>query len=92
MLGSAKQHARGGRLDDSPGVHHRHALGELGDYPEIVGDPGDRHAVLGLQPAHEAQDLTLDRDVKRGGRLVGDQQPRRADQRRRDHHALAHPA
>ena len=39
-----------------------------------------------------AQDLRLDRHVERGRRLVGDQQARRARQRHRDHHALAHAA
>ena len=38
------------------------------------------------------EDLGLDRDVERGGRLVGDQQLRLAGQRHRDHHALAQAA
>ena len=40
----------------------------------------------------ERDDLRLDRDVERGGRLVGDQQPRLGGERERDHHALAHAA
>ena len=40
----------------------------------------------------QRQDLRLDRDVERGGRLVGDQQRRVAGHRERDHHALAHAA
>ena len=45
-----------------------------------------------LQRAHQVEDLRLDGDVERRGRLVGDQQPRLAGQRHRDHRALAHAA
>jgi hypothetical protein len=41
-----------------------------------VGDEEDRHAALRLEPSEEIQDLRLDRDVERRGRLVGDQQRR----------------
>ena len=47
---------------------------------------------LRAQRAHQLEDLRLDGDVERGGRLVGDQQPRVAGERHRDHHALAHAA
>ena len=47
---------------------------------------------LRAQRAHQLQDLRLDGDVERGGGLVGDQEPRVAGQRHRDHHALAHAA
>ena len=40
----------------------------------------------------QVEDLRLDRDVERGGRLVGDQQLRIAGERHGDHHALAHAA
>ena len=46
----------------------------------------------GLQVAHEVEDLRLDGDVERGGRLVGDEQLRVAGERHRDHHPLAHAA
>ena len=45
-----------------------------------------------LQFAHQVEDLRLQGDVERGGRLVGDQQARVAGQRHRDHDALAHAA
>ena len=47
---------------------------------------------LGAQRAHQLEDLRLDGDVERGGGLVGDQEPRVAGERHRDHHALAHAA
>ena len=42
--------------------------------------------------ANQVENLRLNRDVERGGRLVGDEQLRLARQRHRDHHPLAHPA
>ena len=42
--------------------------------------------------ASSAEDLGLDRDIQRGGRLVGDQQLRLGGERDGDHHALAHAA
>ena len=45
-----------------------------------------------LQLAHQVEDLRLDGDVERRGRLVGDQHLGIARQRHGDHHALAHAA
>ena len=45
-----------------------------------------------LRSSISSQDLRLDGDVERRGRLVGDQQLGVAGQRHRDHHALAHAA
>ena len=57
-----------------------------------MGDQDDRGATGGLQLAHQIEDLRLQGDVERRGRLVRDQQARVAGQRHRDHHALAHAA
>ena len=81
-----------GAFDDLAGIHHQHLVGHLGDHAEIVGDEQDRHAEPALQVAQQIEDLRLDGDVERGGRLVGDQQRRLARQRHRDHDALAHAA
>ena len=59
---------------------------------EVVGDHDDRAAEVLLQLRHQVQDLRLRRHVERRRRLVGDQQVGIADQRHRDHHALAHAA
>ena len=40
----------------------------------------------------QLEHLRLHRDVERGGRLVGDQDLRLAEQRHGDHHALPHAA
>ena len=79
-------------LDLSPGIHHHHPVGILGDHAHVVGDQDDRGAERLLQFAHQVEDLGLDRHVERGGRLVRDQQLGVARHRHRDHHALAHAA
>ncbi len=79
-------------LDDLAGIHHCDLVADLGDHAEIVGDQDDCSAAGGLQFAHQVEDLRLQGDVKRGGRLVGDQKAGIAGQRHRDHHALAHAA
>ena len=61
-------------LDDLPGIHHDDALRHLGDDAHRVRDQHDRHAEALLQLAEQVEDLRLDGDVERGGRLVGDQQ------------------
>ena len=67
-------------------------LGTPGDHAHVVGDQQRGHAQPVLEVVEQGQDLGLDRDVERGGRLVGDQHPRLAGQRDRDHHPLAQPA
>ena len=80
-------------LDDAPGVHDEHAVGDVGDDAEVVGDEDDRRRRSRRAASLElVEDLRLDRHVERGRRLVGDQQLGRARQRHRDHHALAHAA
>ena len=79
-------------LDDPAGVHHHHPIAQPGDHAEIVSDQHDRHAGFAAQPLQQLQDLRLHGGVERRGRLVGDQQVGLAQQRDRDHHALAHAA
>ena len=92
MLGRGEQFVDGGALDDLAGIHHRDLVADLGDHAEIVGDQDDRGAARRLQLAHQIEDLRLQGDVERGGRLVGDQELGIAGQRHRDHDALAHAA
>ena len=84
--------ARAGQFRHPAAIEHQHAVGDLGDHAEIVGDEQDGEPRLALQVAQQRQDLRLDRHVERRGRLVGDQQPRARRERHRDHHALAHAA
>ena len=73
-------------------VHDQHAVGDAGDDAEVVGDPDDAGAAVGLQLLDQVDDLRLHGHVERGGRLVGDEQRGRVRQRDRDHHPLPHPA
>ena len=57
-----------------------------------MGDQQHRYIEVALQRLHQFEDLRLDRDIERGGRLIGDQELRLADQRHGDHHALAQAA
>ena len=63
-----------------------------GDHPEVVRHQDDSHAELCAQVVDELEDVALDGHVQRGGRLVGDQQPRLAGQRGGDHRPLPHAA
>ena len=65
---------RAAALDDLARIHHRDLVGMAGDDAEIVGDENDRHVPLALQLPQKIQYLALNRDVQRGGGLVGDQE------------------
>ena len=73
MTGRAEQFGHRRLLDLAAGIHHHDALGDFGDHAEIVGDQHDRRADAALEVQHQLEDLRLDRDVERRGRLVGDQ-------------------
>ena len=77
---------------DPAQVHDRNLVRNLGDHPQIMGDEEDRHAVLGLQPRQQLQNLGLHGHVQCGGGLVRDQQQRIAGKRQGNHGALAHAA
>ncbi len=79
-------------LGDARRVHHDDAVGVARHHAEIVGDDDQRNVELARQILHQFENLRLDGDVERGGRLVGDDQLRIARESDRDHHALAHAA
>ena len=79
-------------LDHAAGIHHRDLVGAAGDDAEIVGDQDHRHVPAALLARQQIENLRLDRDVERGGRLVRDQQFRFAGQRDRNRHPLPHAA
>ena len=84
------EHRRGRPgLDQLAALHHADPVREAAHEVEVVGDEEERHAHLGLQLVEQGEDLRLDRHVEGGRRLVGDQQPRPAGERHRDHRALA---
>ena len=92
MPRTGEELAHGRVLDDVAGVHDGDRVAVLRHDAEVVRDEDHRHAELVLELGEQREDLILDRDVERGRRLVGEQQPRPARDRDRDHHALAHAA
>ncbi len=88
----AEHRARRALLDHAAGVHHEDPVGDPRDHAHVVRDQHDRSAGLRAPGLDQLEDLRLDRDVQRRRRLVGDQHPRAAGERHRDHHALAHAA
>ena len=75
------------RLDLAPAAQHGHAVGDLEDLGELVGDEDDRRA-LRLQRAQDAEELPRLLRGEHGGRLVEDEDARVAVQRAQDLHAL----
>ncbi len=92
MLRAAEDVVDGARLHDLAMVDHNHLVGHVRHHAEVVRDEEDGHAEVPLQLLHELQDLGLDGDVERRGRLVGDKERRAADERHGQHRALAQPA
>ena len=84
--------ARPALLDHHALFHHRDSIGKTPHQVQVMRDEEERHAALRAQVLQKLQDLQPDRDIQRGGRLIGDQQLRAARERHRDHRALALPA
>ena len=84
--------ARRSGLDALPGIDDADIVAQLGDDAEIVRDEQHRQAELAHQIAQQFENLPLRRDVERGGRLVGDDQRRRAGERGGDQQPLPLPA
>ena len=66
-----------------------HAVGDVADDVQVVGDEDVGEPELALQVLEQVQDLRLDRDVERRHRLVADDQLRVDRERARDADALA---
>ncbi len=79
----------GGALvgDDVAVAHRDDAVGVGGDVG-FVGDDDDGHALLAVERDQGLHDLVRGAGVEIAGRLVGEQQARRVDQRARDGDAL----
>ena len=92
MGGAAAQLVGRRGLDDLPGVHDHHPVGDLQQQRQVVGDEEDREAQPLLELEDLAQDLALDHDVQPRGGLVHDHDLGLDGQGHRDHHPLAHAA
>lgn len=79
-------------FDRAAGIHHHDVVAEMGSKPQIVRDENECRGVLLLHLRDQFHDARLDGEIKRGGRFIGDDQPRIARKRHCDQYALAHPA
>ena len=79
-------------LDEPRRIHHDDAVGVARDHAEVMRDDDQRDIQLAGQILHQLEDLRLDGDIERGGRLVGDDELGIAGEADRDHHPLAHAA
>src|SRR2546422_1153290 len=77
-------------LRDSAGIHHRDAVCELRDQPQVVGDEEDRHVVFTHDRLQKLEDLRFQNHVEGGRRLIGDQQRRLEQEAQGDHDPLRH--
>ena len=88
-----QQHLLGrASLDDLPLFHDDHPVGDIGHHAKVMGDEDHRHATLAPQVFDQLEDLRLRGHIKRGGRLIRDQDVRLQRQGHRDHHPLPLPA
>ena len=54
-------------------IHNRDAVGYVGNHAKVMGDVNRRKLIFLLQLADQVQDLSLNRYVKRGSRLIADE-------------------
>ena len=60
----------GSIFNDSSGIHHRDALTQLGNNPQVMGNHKQRGIHLRLQFLHQLQDLRLNRNIQSGRRFI----------------------
>jgi hypothetical protein len=82
----------GSTLNGVPHVHHQELAADLSRKPQIMGDKDQRQPELLLEAAKQLEDLRLERDIKIGRRLVGDDERRAAGQRQGDRDTLPQSA
>ena len=89
VLRLAVQRLAVGNLGDLPEIHDHHAVRDVSDDIEIVGDEDVRQPEVVLQVLQQVEDLRLDGNVEGGDGLVADDQLRVDGERPRDADALA---
>ena len=89
MPGRGEQRRDRTGFDNLAIVHHAHPVGQLAYDAQIMSDEQDRHPQACLQVLEQGQNLRLNGDIQRRGRLVGDQQVGIVGQGHGDHHPLA---
>ena len=89
MLRPLQHCLAGALLADAAGMHHRHAVGDVLDNADVVGDEEVGHAEFALQLFEQVNDLPLHADVQCRRRLVADDRFGLHRQRAGDGDALA---
>ena len=84
--------AHAAALDDLARIHHRDAVAQLGDQPEMMGDEQNRASSVLLKLLQQSDDLDLERGIERGRRLIGNQQLGLRQHGHGDGDALPHAA
>ena len=69
-----KELLHGRLLHHTAAVHNHHFVSSLSHNTQIMGDEKHCHTQLFSQAVDQVQDLGLDRHIKSGCRLIGDQQ------------------
>ena len=82
----------GGDFHDAAEIHDDDAVADVFNYRQVVRDKKQGEAEFFLQVLEEIDDLGLHRDIKRGDRLVSDDQARADGERARDADPLTLPA
>ena len=79
-------------LHDVAGIHDRYFFAHARNNAEVVSYHYYAHSELFAKLLHKLKYLSLNRNVKRGGRLVGDKKLRLARKRYGYHDTLTHAA
>ena len=77
-------------LHQATGIHHRDAVRVARNHTEVVRDEHNRSACDLTRLLQDLEDLGLDRDIERGGRLIGDDEVRIVGNGDGDHGSLTH--
>ena len=89
MLRREEDVLRGALFDDAPSVHDGDAIGDLGNYTEVVSDKEEGEFHLAAELVEQFEDLFLNGDIESGGGLVGDEQFGIGGEGHGNHDALA---
>ena len=76
-------------LDDTALLHHRDTITEMIDDGQVMADKQIRHAIFVLKILQKIEDLRLNGNIQRGGRLVADDEFRLEGQSAGDGNALS---
>ena len=92
LLRGVEEISRVGAFNNLPSIHHHYPIGHLADDSHIVRDEPKCSLLFAAEGTQQLENLVLNHDIQRGGRLVGNQQFRAKGQCHSNHDALFHPS